>query len=113
MLIEFATSKLRKRCEDTKLSTRTWGPVNARLLRRRLDQIQAADTLAILCTLPGARCHPLHHDREGQWAVDLVHPMRLIFAPLGERSTIYRANELRRNLVTAIRLEEVTDYHGE
>lgn len=62
--------------------------------------------------LPGAHCHPLHHDREGQWAVDLLQPKRLVFVPLGDRSVIYRVNELQRKLVTAVRLLEVTDYHG-
>lgn len=25
------------------------------------------------------RCHPLHNNRKGQYAVDLVHPYRLVF----------------------------------
>lgn len=63
MWIEFSTSKLKKQCEETKLTTRTWGPTNAKIIRRRIEQIRAADTLEVLRTLPGARCHPLHHDQ--------------------------------------------------
>lgn len=49
------------------------------MIRRRLDELRAAETLAVMRTLPAARCHELRGDRKGQLSVDLDHPYRLLF----------------------------------
>ena len=43
-------------------------------------------------------CHPLTGDRNGQFAVDLVHPYRLVFEKNGEEIQI-------ANII------EIVDYH--
>ena len=79
---------------------------------RRLDEIRDANSLAVLKTLPQARCHPLKGDLEGRWAVDLEHPYRLTFElahdPLPGRDD----GSLDVDRVTAIRIIGVEDYHG-
>lgn len=50
------------------------------VIRRRLDDMDAAGTLEDMRHLPG-RCHELRSDRDGQLSLDLVHPQRLIFPP--------------------------------
>ncbi len=54
----------------------------ANLIRRRLDDIDAAANLEEIRNL--GRCHELHGNRKGQFSVDLVHPQRLIFIPADE-----------------------------
>ena len=44
------------------------------------------------------RCHPLHQNRKNQYAVDLVHPMRLVF-------------EKRGTQIQIANITEIVDYH--
>jgi proteic killer suppression protein len=81
MDIIFSTTKLQKDCNDDKRLIQRYGSRGAKLIRRRLDEIFAADVLQDLRALPQARCHELLHDRAGQLSVDLEHPYRLIFIP--------------------------------
>ena len=44
------------------------------------------------------RCHPLTNNRKGQYAVDLVHPYRMIFEKHG-------------NKIQVAHIMEIVDYH--
>ncbi len=101
MDIIFGNSRIRKRC--------TKNP--SEKLRRRLDDMSAAANMAVLVTLPG-RCHALSADKKGQWAVDLEGPNRLVFEPTGDPPPVEVEGRLDLGAVTAVRLIEVTDYHG-
>jgi plasmid maintenance system killer protein len=79
---------------------------------RRLDEIRDANSLAVLKTLPQARCHPLKGDLEGRWAVDLEHPHRLTFEPAHDPLPVRDDGSLDVDRVTAIRIIGVEDYHG-
>ena len=68
----------------------------------------AATTLMDIKNLPSARLHRLEGKRAGQYAVDLVHPHRLVLKPILDEG------ENIENLkgITIVMIEEVTDYHG-
>ena len=70
----------------------------AEKIHLRIEQIDAADTVDMLVEFRIGRCHPLSSNRKGQFAMDLVHPKRLIFEKVG--STIQIA-----------RMIEIVDYH--
>ena len=57
-----------------------------------------ADTVETMVRFRIGRCHPLTGDRNGQFAVDLVHPYRLVFEKNGEEIQI-------ANII------EIVDYH--
>lgn len=82
MQIQFDSSKFAKEVNDNRQLLRYQGERRAKLIRRRLDELRAADTLEVMRTLPAARCHELRGDRKGQLSVDLDHPYRLIFTPV-------------------------------
>ena len=63
-----------------------------------IDEIGAADTVEMMIQFHIGRCHPLTQNRKGQYAVDLVHPYRLVFEKNGDEIQI--ANIL-----------EIVDYH--
>ena len=111
MDIIFKSTRLAKLCNDHKLATRKWGDRNARLLRRRLDEIRDADNLAILMTLPQARCHELHGNRQGQFSVDLEHPYRLLFEPANEPLPELEDGGLDLERITAVRILSKEDTH--
>jgi proteic killer suppression protein len=79
MNIRFASKKFEREVNDDVQLKRSRGERQAKLIRRRLDELRAADTLADIRMLPAARCHELRGDRKGQISVDLDHPYRLLF----------------------------------
>ena len=44
------------------------------------------------------RCHPLKGNRQGQYAMDLVHPYRLVFEKTGD-------------IIQIANVMEIVDYH--
>lgn len=48
-------------------------------IHQRIEQIEAADSVDLLVQFSVGRCHQLLGNRQGQFAMDLVHPYRLVF----------------------------------
>jgi len=112
MDIIFRSSKLQKACSSERESNRQWGAENAKKIRQRLADLEAAETLADMGALPPARCHELKGDRTGQFAVDLRHPLRLIFEPAQEPVPRKEDGGVDLHKVIKIRILDVGDYHG-
>jgi plasmid maintenance system killer protein len=110
--ILFQDQKLAKVCNNESLLIRKHGPIRAKLLKRRLDEFRAAESLEVLLSLPQVRCHELKGNREGTLAVDLDHPYRLIFEPANNPIPRKSDGGLDWTRVTAIRVLTVEDYHG-
>lgn len=100
MDIAYKSKKLRKQYENSKEAFRAYGDQVGRKYIDRINTIKAAKDLDALCKDPALRCHPLKGDRDGQWAVKLTGNYRLVFTLEGDTPQI-------------VRIEEVTDYHGE
>ena len=98
MDITYKSKKLEKICTNARTAERTYGRQMAEKIQQRIDEISAADTVEMMIQFYLGRCHPLLQDRKGQYAVDLVHPYRLVFEKRG--SEIQIANIL-----------EIVDYH--
>lgn len=81
MDISFASEKFADEVNEYRLLVRRQGERRAKLIRRRLDELRAAQTLEDMRLLPAPRCHELRGDRGGQLTVDLDHPYRLLFEP--------------------------------
>lgn len=111
MDITFSNSKMRKMCNDYKRAVSKLGAKQADILFQRLDEIRDASNLAILKQLPGPRLHPLTQSRKGTFAVDLVHPRRLIFEPDQEPPPILEDGGIDWKAVHTVRILEITDYH--
>jgi proteic killer suppression protein len=111
MYIEYRTNKLKKRCLKFEEAQKAWGKQMAKKIMQRISEILAAPTLEDLNRLPPTRCHKLSGDREGQYAVDLEQPCRLIFEPIGAPEDIYADGILDRAKVKGIKIVEVGDYH--
>ena len=110
MNITFSNRKLEKQCNDSKTMTKTWGPIQAKKLRQRLDELRAAPTLEAMRLLPG-RCHELKHDRAGQLSLDLEHPYRLVFEPANDPVPRKQDGGLNWTAITAVRIIGVIDTH--
>lgn len=112
MELHFKSRSLQKACESERGSIREWGPERAAVVRRRLVQLEAAEHLAVISNLPPPRLHPLSGARDGQFAVDVVHPFRLVFEPWHDEIPRLADGGIDRTKVTAIRILAVEDYHG-
>ncbi len=112
MEIIFRSPKMQKACSVERESVRRWGARNAQKIRQRLADLQAAETLADVSTLPPVRCHPLLGNRAGQFAVDVHHPFRLIIEPGNDPVPKKEDGSIDLTKVTRIRILDVEDYHG-
>ena len=112
MDIMFKTKKLEKQCNSQTLLVRTYGPQCAKLIRRRLDELRAADFLNAIRYLPQARCHELKGNHTGELSVDLVHPFRLLFRPANEPTPKKADGGLDWGRVSVVEIMGVEDTHG-
>ncbi len=112
MDILFKTKKFEKQCNRFDLLVRTYGPHRAKLIRRRLDELRAANSLDEIRYLPQARCHELKGKHAGKLSVDLEHPYRLLFRPANEPTPQKADGGLDWAGVSAVEIIEVEDTHG-
>ena len=111
MDISFQSRKMAKEFNEHTQLVRRHGARRAKLIRRRLDELRAAETLEVMRTIPGARCHELHQNLAGKLAVNLDQPYRLIFEPAHDPVPTKDDGGLDWTRVTAIRILSVEDYH--
>ncbi len=55
----------------------------AEKIHQRIDEIDASETVEEMVQCHIGRCHYLTGNRKGQYAMDLIHPQRLIFEKKG------------------------------
>ena len=64
----------------------------------RIGEISAADIVEMMIQFRIGRCHTLTQDWKGQYAVELIHPYRLVFEKNG-------------NEIQIVNILEIVDYH--
>ena len=70
----------------------------AELIDQRIGEIGASSSVEIMIQFRIGRCHQLEGNRKQQYAVDLVHPYRLVFEKEGTKIQIAK-------------IVEIVDYH--
>ncbi len=70
----------------------------AEKIQMRIDEIKASDSVEQMIQFHVGRCHPLKGNRKKQYAVDLVHPQRLVF-------------EKKNGEIRIVNILEIIDYH--
>lgn len=100
MLLEitYRTNKLEKICTKYNQAQKEYGKNMAMLIHQRIAEIKSADTIEEMIQFSIGRCHALRGKREGQFAMNLEHPYRLIFTK-------------DNNKVICVKIEEIVDYH--
>ncbi len=98
MKIEYNSKGIEKVCTNAAVAEKKYGIEMAEKIHMRIDQIKAAESVEQMIQYHIGRCHPLKGNRKDQYAVDLVHPQRLVFEKKG--ITIRIANII-----------EIIDYH--
>ena len=83
----------------------------AQTIRARLGVLKNAKTLSDAPKTRPDRLHQLKGDRDEQFAVDLVHPYRLVFEPNHDPVPRTADGGIDLEQVTAIIVLGVVDYH--
>jgi toxin HigB-1 len=90
---------------------KAYGLDMAKAVMKRLAVLKSARTLTMVPTTRPERRHQLQGKRSGQYAVDLVHPFRLVFEPNHEPLPRKADGGIDTDQVTAITIIDVIDYH--
>ncbi len=98
MDVLYKNKKLERICTDARTAERTYGSKMAEKIHQRIDEIIAVDSVETMQKYRIGRCHQLSMNRKGQYAVDLVHPYRLIFEKVDAG-------------IQVVMIIEITDYH--
>ncbi len=96
--IKFKNTRIEKVCTDASAARKQYGPEMADKIQQRIDEIRSAPNVEFMIRFRIGRCHLLQGDRKNQYAVDLVHPYRLVF----------KKKDSEIQIVTII---EIIDYH--
>lgn len=98
MQIEYKNKRIERVCTNASAAERQYGIKMACKIHMRIDEIAAADNVEELIQWHIGRCHALANNRKGQYAVDLVHPNRLVFT-------------IQDGLIQIACIQEIVDYH--
>lgn len=98
MKIEYNSKGIEKVCTNAAVAEKKYGTEMAEKIHMRIDQIKAAESVEQMIQYHIGRCHPLKGNRKDQYAVDLVHPQRLVF-------------EKKGNTIRIANIIEIIDYH--
>ncbi len=111
MNIVFARRKLEMTFNSQTALKRAFGDRMARTIAMRMAVLRHARTLGMVPVTKPDRRHQLEGSRSGQYAVNLVHPHRLVFEPNHDPVPRKEAGGIDTDQVTAITVIEVIDYH--
>lgn len=96
--ITYKNKKIEKVCTKYFEAEQKYGKEMAEKIHMRIDQITAALSIEMLLQFRIGRCHLLKGNRKTQYAMDLVHPYRLVFEKDGDNIQIAH-------------ILEIVDYH--
>jgi proteic killer suppression protein len=107
MEIKSQTNKLHKQLLNSVSRTRYFGVKVGKKIGNRLDEFEAADTLADISVNPPSRLHALKNNKQMLFAVDVSENYRLVFAGFDEAGN----QIVDKSQIVLVLLLDVIDYH--
>lgn len=98
MQVKYKNRNIEKVCTNASAASKKYGNEMAEKIHQRIDEIKAADNVEQMILFHIGRCHKLQGNRKDQYAVDLIHPRRLVFEKHGSEIQI-------------VNVLEIVDYH--
>lgn len=111
MEVEFRNRRLRKILTSDKELARRYGARQGRCISAEIKALQRAATLLCVPTTPPKRRHQLVGNLDGLFAVDLLHPYRMVFAPAHNPVPRRADGGIDLAEIAAIIIMGVEDYH--
>lgn len=112
MDIFFRNRKTKKELSDEETLIRRYGSEQAKKIQQRLFELQAAENLETLKTLPQLRAHELSGNLAGQISLDIKQPYRLLIKPDYDDPPQKEDGGLDWKKITKIKILKVKDTHG-
>ena len=110
MQVGFSDARSQDLFDSSRELVRVFGPKNARVIRRRLDDLRAAPSLEDARRLPG-HLEELKGNRKGQFSMRLLSGRRLIFIPAAVPLPTKPDGGLDWVQIREITVLNVEDYH--
>ncbi len=98
LVVKYKSKKLRNQCTQYNVAVKAYNLDMAKLIFMRISQLTAAENIQELIRYSVGRCHRLMGNRKNEYAMDLIHPFRLVFTEQDES-------------VVTVRIEAIEDYH--
>lgn len=98
MKTEYKNNQIKRICTNISVAEKSYGIRMAQKIHQRIKEIQAVNDVETMLKYSIGRCHRLSGNRKNQYAVDLVHPYRLVFEKHG-------------NEIQIAKIIEAVDYH--
>ena len=111
MVIRFKSNALQKTLNSEERLRKKYGADNAGKIMRRMAVLQAAANLGEVSREKPERRHELKGRKKGQFAVDILHPFRIVFEPAHNPVPRKEDGGIDLTSITAIRILDVEDYH--
>lgn len=99
--------KLTKILNDPRLLVKNFGRDRAKRIQARLDEFDAADTLKQIPSDPPPRCHRLHNNLEGKFAVDVSKNFRIVFEGYDKADQL----SIEKSAIVTVQIIKIEDYH--
>lgn len=84
MRVTYKNKRIERICTNASEAEKRHGARMAEKIHQRIDELSAAETVELMIQFHIGRCHVLKGNRKEQYALDLVHPYRLIFEKQGD-----------------------------
>lgn len=111
MEIAFRTRRLERIFSSDRELRRVYGANRAETIQNRIAVLRRVNSLTDLPTTPPLRRHLLAGGRDGQYAIDLAQPYRLILEPNHHPIPRNADGGIDTDRVTAVLIVDVVDYH--
>ncbi len=96
--IQYRTNSLEKVCTDYSKAQKKYSVDMANKIHQRISEIQSAISVEMLVRFSIGRCHQLTGNRKGEYAMDLVHPYRIVFEHINGK-------------IEFVKIIKIEDYH--
>lgn len=110
MEVRFLDEKEERNYQDIKFLRRSYGETMAKMIQRRINEIEAIESVGLLLDLKIGKAHLLDHEYKYHIGLNLTGNYRLIIKPLYNDDTDY--SRLNLHEIQIITIMEVKDYHG-
>ncbi|WP_125582292.1 type II toxin-antitoxin system RelE/ParE family toxin [Levilactobacillus cerevisiae] len=99
--------KLTKILSDPRLLVKNFGRDRAKRIQARLDEFDAASNLQQIPSDPPPRCHRLHGNLEGDFAVDISKNFRIVFEGYDKSDQL----SVEKSEIVTVQILQIEDYH--
>jgi len=104
--ITISDRTLKKVITNSSKLSREYGAENAKKIIQRYNELKNIPNLEMMVKFRIGRCHLLKGNLKGKYALDLVHPFRMIIEPVFDNEN----RELKS--VVSVSIVKMEDYHG-